>query len=107
MFFYFQFLNPKITKIFVTNFVLLVFSKLASCWCLATTTVSWGRKAIVLLLQVARRVKKRNHLSLWREFDINFKLPLYGKLLLLHHCALGVPTSGTLKNRGVPSGFLA
>jgi hypothetical protein len=28
---------------------------------------------------------------------------MWEKLLLLHHSALGVPTSGTLKNRGVPS----
>jgi hypothetical protein len=49
------------------------------------------------MLQVARRVKKRNHLNHSREFDINPKLPLWGKLLLMYHYALGVPRSGTLK----------
>jgi hypothetical protein len=66
-----------------------------------TTIASWGHKAVVLMLQVARRMKKMNHLSIPRELDINPELPLWGKLLLLHHFALGVPTSGTLKNRGV------
>jgi hypothetical protein len=33
------------------------------------------------------------------EFDNNLKLPLWGKLVLLHHYALGVPTNGILKNR--------
>jgi hypothetical protein len=38
-----------------------------------------------------------------REFDINPELPLWEKLLLLDHYALGVPMSDILKNRGVPS----
>jgi hypothetical protein len=38
-----------------------------------------------------------------REFDINSELSLWGKLLLMHHSGLGVPTSGILKNTGVPS----
>jgi hypothetical protein len=54
------------------------------------------------MFQVARRVKKKNQLSLPREFDINLEIPLWAKLLLLHYFALGVPMSGTLKNRGVP-----
>jgi hypothetical protein len=58
------------------------------------TALSWGRKAVCLLLQVARRVKKRNYLSLPREFDINPKSPLW-KLFLLHHFALVVSMSGT------------
>jgi hypothetical protein len=103
MLFYFQFLNLKITKTFVTFFVLFWFCKLASYWCMTTTIVSWGHKAIVVLLQVARRVKKMNHLRLPREFDIDHELPLWRKLLLLHHSALGLPTSGNLTNRGVPS----
>jgi hypothetical protein len=103
MLFYFQFLNPKITKTSVTYFVIFWFCKLASFWCLATTIVSWGCKVVFFLLQVARRLNKRNHLSLSREFDINAELPLWEKLLLLHHFAPRVPMSGTLKNRGVPS----
>jgi hypothetical protein len=31
----------------------------------------------------------------------------WGKLLLLHHSALGFPMSDTSKNRGVPSSILA
>jgi hypothetical protein len=65
--------------------------------------ISWGHKFVCLLLRVARRVKKRNHLSLSREFDINLESPSRGKLLWLHHSTLGVPVSGTLKNRGMPS----
>jgi hypothetical protein len=103
MLFYFQFVNLKITKTFVTFFVLFWFCKLASYWRLTTTTVSWGHKVVVVLLQVARRVKKRNHLRLPQEFDIDHELPLWRKILLLHHSALGLPTSGNLKNRGVPS----
>jgi hypothetical protein len=37
----------------------ILFCKLTSCWCLTTTTVSWGRKVVCLLLQVARRVMIR------------------------------------------------
>jgi hypothetical protein len=40
-------LNLKITKTLVTYFVLFWFCKLASCWCLTITTVSWGRKNFV------------------------------------------------------------
>jgi hypothetical protein len=104
MLFYFQFLNPKNHKTLVIHFALFWICKPASCWCLKTTT-SWGYKVVVLLLQVARRVKKRNHLSFPREFDINPESPLWRKLLLLHYSALGVPMSDTLKNRGVPSGM--
>jgi hypothetical protein len=77
--FYLLLLNLEITKTLVTHFALFWFRKLASYWCLTTTTVSWGRKAICLLLQVARRVKKRNHLSLPWEFDINLKSSLWEK----------------------------
>jgi hypothetical protein len=64
----------------VIYFVLFWFYKLASCWWLTTSTFSWRCKAIVLLLQVAWRVKKRNHISLPREFDINPKLTLWRRL---------------------------
>jgi hypothetical protein len=100
--FYLLLLNPKITKT-LTHFALFWFYKLASCWCLKATIVSWRHKAVCLLLQVAKRVKKRNHLSLPQEFDINPESPVWGKFLLLHHSTPGVPTSGTLKNRGVTS----
>jgi hypothetical protein len=71
---------------------------------MTTTTISYGRKVVVLLLQVARRVKKRCYLNLPQDFDINPKLPLQGKLLLLHHSMLEVTTSDTSKLRGMPSG---
>jgi hypothetical protein len=71
-----------------------------SCWCLTTTIVSWVHKAVVLVLHVGRRVKKRNHLSLPQVFNINPESLLWGKLVLLHY---SVPTSGTLDNRGVRS----
>jgi hypothetical protein len=70
---------------------------------MTTTTVSWGCKGVYLLLQVARRVKKKNHLSLPREFDINPESSLWEKLLLLYHYAFGVPITDTLKNRVVSS----
>jgi hypothetical protein len=43
--------------------------------------------------------KKGINLRLPREFDNNLESPLWEKLLLMHHSALGVPTSGILKNR--------
>jgi hypothetical protein len=44
--------KPENQKNIVTYFVLFWFCKLASFWCL-TTIVSWGHKAVCLLLQVA------------------------------------------------------
>jgi hypothetical protein len=41
------------------------------------------------------------NLRLSQEFDNYPESPLWGKLLLLHHSALGVPTSGILKNKVV------
>jgi hypothetical protein len=83
-------LHSKITKKYWYLLVSFWFCKLASCWWLATTTVSWGHKAIVLLLQVAWRVDRRNHLFLSWEFDINPWVILVGKLRLLHYSTLGV-----------------
>jgi hypothetical protein len=42
---------------------------------------------------------KGTNLRLSREFDSYPESPLWRKLLLLHHSAPGVPTSGLLKNR--------
>jgi hypothetical protein len=42
---------------------------------------------------------KGTNLRLPWEFDNYPESSLWGKLLLLHHSALGVPTSGILKNR--------
>jgi hypothetical protein len=64
--FYLLLLNLNITKTLVTHFALFLVYNLASCWCLTTTRISWGHKAICFLLQVARRVKKRKHYSLPR-----------------------------------------
>jgi hypothetical protein len=48
-----------------------------------------------------KRVAAITNLRLPREFDNNPESPLWGKLLLLHHSALGVPMNGILKNRVV------
>jgi hypothetical protein len=42
---------------------------------------------------------KGTNLRLSQDFNNYPESPLWGKLLLLHHSALGVPTSGILKNR--------
>jgi hypothetical protein len=42
---------------------------------------------------------KVTNLRLAQEFNNYPESPLWGKLLWLHHSALGVPTSGIFKNR--------
>jgi hypothetical protein len=50
----------KFTKSRVTKYVW--FCNLPSCWCLTNNTISWGRKIIILLLQVVWRIWRKNHL---------------------------------------------
>jgi len=94
--------NPKI-PLFTCFSLLSSFSFLSSilfiviyftnteALCLTTTRWSWGHKTKTLFCRLLDEVG-RSFAFVPREFDINPESPLWGKFLLLHHSALGVPT---------------
>jgi hypothetical protein len=53
---------------------------------------------IVYCCRLLEAYREENHYFLC-EFDINPRVTLRGKLLLLHHCALEVPMTDILKSK--------
>jgi hypothetical protein len=60
--------------------------------CLITTRWSWGCKTKNLFCRLLDKAR-RNQSNVPREFDIKSRVALVGKILLLYHSSLGVPTN--------------
>jgi hypothetical protein len=89
--------NPK-TSLFIAlvYFMLFTFCYFICCnysktLCLTTTRWSWGLETRILLCRLPNE-NKESFFDGSREFDINPEASLCGKLLLIQHSALGVPT---------------